>query len=62
MAHGLVEQQFYSHEDAKKWVDSWAVSKNVLFFQYSIEMLPERWKNVMASNGQYFQRHVFTDF
>ncbi|EFN68867.1 hypothetical protein EAG_04413, partial [Camponotus floridanus] len=42
------------YEDAKKWVDSWIASKDVSFFRRGIQMLPERWKKVVASDGQYF--------
>jgi len=54
IAHGLTEQHFHSYEDAKKWVDFWIASKDVSFFR-GIQMLPERWKKVMANDGQYFQ-------
>ncbi|CAK9820082.1 Mariner Mos1 transposase [Anthophora quadrimaculata] len=53
MTHGLAEQHFTSYEDTKKWVDSWIASKD-LFFQRGIQMLPERWEKVVASDGQYF--------
>ncbi|GBN95627.1 Mariner Mos1 transposase [Araneus ventricosus] len=43
----------------KKWVDSWIASKNVSLFRHEIQMLPERWEEVVASDGQYFQWHVF---
>ena len=29
--------------------------KNVLFFQRGIQMLPEKWEKVEATDGQYFQ-------
>ncbi|CAK9812396.1 Mariner Mos1 transposase [Anthophora quadrimaculata] len=54
MTHGLAEQHFTSYEDTKKWVDSWIASKDLLFFQRGIQMLPERWEKVVASDGQYF--------
>jgi len=55
MAHGKAEQHFHSYEDAKKWVDFWIVSKDVSFFRYGIQILPERWKKIVVSDGQYFQ-------
>jgi len=55
MAHGLAEQHFHSYEEAKEWIDSWIVSKDVSFFRRGIQMLPERWEKVVASDGQYFQ-------
>lgn len=54
MTHGLAEQRFTSYEDTKKWVDSWIASKDESFFQRGIHMLPERWENVVANDGQYF--------
>ena len=58
MAHGLAEQHFHPYEDAKKWVDLWLASKDVLFFRCGIQMQPEKWEKVVASNRQYFQWHV----
>lgn len=56
MTHGLAEQHFRSHEEAKNWVDSWIDSKDEQFFQRGIRMLPERWEKVVASDGQYFEK------
>jgi len=55
MIHDLSEQKFSSYEDTKKWVDSWLASKDADFFRRGIHMLPERWKKVVASDGQYFE-------
>lgn len=55
MAHGLAEQRFHSHEDTKKWIDSWIAAKDESFFRRGIHMLPERWAKVVASDGQYFE-------
>jgi len=30
--HGLSEEKFSSHEDTKKWIDSWIVLKDADFF------------------------------
>ncbi|GBP00790.1 Mariner Mos1 transposase [Eumeta japonica] len=54
MAHALSEQRFTSYEDIKNWVDSWKASKDKKFFRLGIRTLPERWKKVLASDGQYF--------
>ncbi|GBO99542.1 Mariner Mos1 transposase [Eumeta japonica] len=54
MAHALSEQRFTSYEDTKDWVDSWIVSKDKEFFRLEIRKLSERWKKVVASDGQYF--------
>ena len=50
MAYGLVEQSFHSYEDIKQWVNSELASKDMLFFRRGIQILPERWKKVMASD------------
>jgi len=55
MTHALAEQRFTSYEDTKKWVDSWIASKDESFFRRGIHMLPERWENVVANDGQYFE-------
>lgn len=55
MTHDLAEQRFFSYDDTKKWVDDWIASKEQSFFQRGIRMLPERWKKVVASDGQYFE-------
>lgn len=51
MAHTLAEQHFPSDKHAKISVDS----KDVSFFRRGISMLSERWENVVARDGQYFQ-------
>ena len=48
-------QHFRSYEEVKKWIDSWIVSKDASLFRDSIRNFPERWKKVMASDGQYFE-------
>ena len=54
MAHGLTEQHFHSYEDAKKRVNSWLASKDMLIFQCGIQMLLERWEKVVASRRTIF--------
>ncbi|GBP41947.1 Mariner Mos1 transposase [Eumeta japonica] len=54
VAHALSEQRFTSYEDTKPRVDSWITSKDKEFFRLGIRTLPERWKKVSASDGQYF--------
>ncbi|GBP50274.1 Mariner Mos1 transposase [Eumeta japonica] len=54
MTHALSEQRFTSYEDTKNWVDSWIASKDKEFFRLGIQTLPERWKKVVTSYGQYF--------
>ena len=55
MTHGLDYQLFRSYEEVKKWIDSWIASKEASFFRDSIQQFPERWKKVVASDGQYFE-------
>ena len=55
MSHALAEERFQSFEDIKKWVDSWIASKDEEFFRNGIRELPEKWRKVIASDGQYFQ-------
>ena len=55
MAHGLAHQHFRSYGEIKKWIDSWFASKDALFFRDGIRQLPERWKEVVTSDGQYFK-------
>ena len=55
IAHGLADQQFRSHEDIEKLLDSWIASKDELFYRNGIRALPERWEKVVANDGQYFE-------
>jgi len=54
MQHGLSEQHFNSYEQVKKWIDDWLASKDEQFYRHGIHSLPERWKKVIANDGQYF--------
>ena len=51
----LAEQHFRSYEDVKKWIDSWIASNDEQFFRRGIRTLPERWEEVVASDGHYFE-------
>ncbi|GJQ76190.1 hypothetical protein Trydic_g1933 [Trypoxylus dichotomus] len=42
MAHGLADQQFRSHEDIEKWLDSWIASKGEHIYRKGIQALSER--------------------
>jgi len=55
MRHVLPEEKFSSYENTKKWVDLWIASKDSDFFRCGIRMLPERWKKVVANDGQYLK-------
>ncbi|GBP36101.1 Mariner Mos1 transposase [Eumeta japonica] len=54
MPHALLEKRFTSNEDIKNWVHSCIASKDKKFFRLGNRTLPERWKKVVASDGQYF--------
>ena len=55
MVHGLAHQHFRSYEEVKTWIDSWIFSNYASFFRDGIWQLPGRWKNIVASDGQYFE-------
>ena len=51
-----------SYENSEKWVDSCLASKDELFFQHGIQILPQRWEKIVASDGHYFQWHISNYF
>ena len=55
MAHGLADQQSRLYEDIEKWLDSWIASKDEHFYRNGIRALAERWAQVVANDGQYFE-------
>ena len=55
ISHALTEERFQSFEDIKKSVISCIASKDEKIFRNGIHKLPEKWRNVIASDGQYFQ-------
>lgn len=55
MQKNLADQHFSSLEDMKKWLESWFDSKGESFFRRGIDLLPEKWEKVVASDGQYFE-------
>ena len=55
MAHSRSKEQFRSHEDIEKWLDSWIASNDEHFYRNGIRALPERWAKVVANGGQYFE-------
>ena len=58
MPYALAEKSFQSFEDMKKWVDSSVASKDEEFFRNEIRKLTVKWRNFIASDGLYFQKHV----
>lgn len=55
MQSTLSAQKFRTSQEAKKWVAEFIASKDEVFYDRGIRMLPERWAKVVASNGQYFE-------
>ena len=55
MSHALAKKRFQAFEDIKKWLNSWIAPKDKEFCCNGIRKLPEKWRNVIASDGQYFQ-------
>jgi len=51
MAHNLDHQHFSFYDEVKKCI----ASIDVQFFQHGNWVLSERWKKVVASDGQYFE-------
>jgi len=43
-----------SFAEIENWLQNWIASKDELFFRDGIQKLPERWKKVVGSDGQYF--------
>jgi len=39
----------------KNWLDEWIGSKEENFFYHGIHLLPEKWQNVIANDGKYFE-------
>lgn len=55
MEHSLADQQFHNHQEVQKWMEDWLAAKPPSFFRDGIRKLPERWKKVVESDGQYFE-------
>ncbi|KIH47681.1 hypothetical protein ANCDUO_22255, partial [Ancylostoma duodenale] len=51
---GRFVQRFQSSEDVDKWVKEWIESKDEEFYRRVIRLVLERWKTVIANDGQYF--------
>ncbi|KIH69445.1 hypothetical protein ANCDUO_00215 [Ancylostoma duodenale] len=54
MSHGLSKQRFQSFGDVYKWVEESIETKDEASSRRGIRLLPERWEEVIANNGQYF--------
>lgn len=55
MQNALAGIRFTSEQGIKNWLDSFLAAKPEKFFWDGIHKLPERWANVVASDGQYFE-------
>lgn len=55
MQSALSGERFHSFESIQIWLNNWIASKDEQFFRDGIRKLPERWANVVASDGAYFQ-------
>ena len=55
MQNALSRKRFTSIERIKNWLDLFLAAKPAQFFWDGIHNLPERWGNVVASDGQYFE-------
>ncbi|GFY24730.1 mariner Mos1 transposase [Trichonephila clavipes] len=54
LGHALDEQHF-SYENVKSWLDDWLASKDRTFFWHDIHKLSKRWEKCIASDGYYFE-------
>ena len=55
MQNALTGIRFKLEQGIKNWLDSFLAAKPAQFFWDGIHKLPERWENVIASDGQYFE-------
>lgn len=55
MQSALSGDRFHSFQSIQIWLNNWIASKDEQFFRDGIRKLPERWANVVASDGAYFQ-------
>lgn len=44
---------FKNDDEIRNWLENWFASKPANFFKHGIEMLPERWEEVVNNGGQY---------
>lgn len=56
MQNALAGIRFTSEQAIRNWLDSFLASKPEKFFWDGIHKLPERWANIVASDGQYFEQ------
>jgi len=49
----LADVRFHNDEEVRKWIDDWIAKKDEEFFRRGIHKLPERWREVIANDGEY---------
>ena len=54
MQHALENTHFHNYSEVENWVAKWIDSKDRPFFRRGIQLLPEKWQKVIASEGKYF--------
>ena len=54
MQHALEDTHFHNYSEVENWVAEWIDSKDRPFFHRGIQLLPEKWQKVIASEGKYF--------
>ena len=54
MQHALEDTHFHNYSEVENWVAEWIDSKDRPFFRRGIQLLPEKWQKVIASEGKYF--------
>ena len=54
LQNSLRDKKFTKDEDLKKHVNQFFESLDLSFFQKGIQVLPEKWRNVIDSYGDYF--------
>jgi len=58
----LASHRFTSFVEIENWLQNWIASKDESFFRDGIRKLPERWKKVVGSDGQYTLIDLFILF
>ncbi len=54
MEHALRGKNFKNNSQIRKLLNSYFASKSASFYRAGIRQLPERWKKVLANDGNYF--------
>ena len=51
MAHDLASQHLTDFDNVTEWLSEWFQSKDSLFYRRGVHLLPDKWKNCVASEG-----------